>query len=68
MALKNYEYGDPAKVVEIKEQQVARRSCSGCTHWSILWGIAVCKKHDGRAGKEVFVCSDFDKKHYSGRK
>lgn len=64
MALKNYEYKDPAKVVEIKQEQQIRRSCSGCTHWSILWGLAVCKKHEGRAGKDVCVCPDFEKKHY----
>ena len=56
------EYRDPAKIIEIKSERQARLSCSGCVHWSRLWGVVVCLKHEGRAGQAVHVCNDFVKK------
>ncbi len=67
MTLNKWEYGDPAKVAEKREEHSVQKSCSGCVYWSTLWGIAVCKKHEGRAGKDVSVCPDFQKKNYINR-
>lgn len=53
------EYRDPAKIIEIKQEHASRRSCSGCAHWSRLWGVVVCLKHEGRAGQAVHMCDDF---------
>jgi hypothetical protein len=38
------------------------KPCTGCRHWSRLWGVVVCLKHEGRAGPAVQVCADFTRK------
>jgi hypothetical protein len=38
--LRRYEYGDPAKVAEMREQ----RKCNGCRHKTMLWGMWYCEK------------------------
>lgn len=56
------EFRDPAKIVEERQEKQEHRSCTGCTHWSRLWGVVVCKKHEGRTGAQVSVCIDFERK------
>lgn len=55
------EFRDPAKIVEERELKQKRKSCTGCMHWSRLWGVVVCRKHEGRAGHEVVACPDFER-------
>ena len=56
------EYKDPALILQRKEENAERKSCSGCYHWATLWGMAVCRKYEGRAGAAVFMCPDFERK------
>jgi hypothetical protein len=58
----NWEFQDPAKIVERREMQREHQSCSGCIHWTRLWGVVICRKHEGRAGAAVQVCVDFVRK------
>lgn len=55
-------FRDPSKVLERIQEQQNQRPCSGCVHWTRLWGVVVCQKHEGRAGHAVQVCSDFERK------
>ena len=56
------EYWDPAKIIELKSERQARLSCSGCVHWSRLWGMALCARHPEKAGNRVVVCEDFTRR------
>ena len=55
-------FEDPARQLERMQEQMQRRSCSGCAHWMRLWDVVVCKKHAGRTGSQVHPCNDFVKK------
>lgn len=55
MALRWFEYGDPAKVAERKEGQ----TCKGCVHLGRLLGRDYCERMNVKQGAELRRCTKY---------
>jgi len=67
MTLESYQYGDPAKWLERKQereqyqtQRSGRQHCDGCQFKAKVWGVEYCVEDHTKAGKANMVrCNYF---------
>ena len=57
MTLDNWQFADPLKALERKEQ---RPPCEGCKHRINVWGTWVCLKREGIAGNKMQRCDKYE--------
>ena len=57
MTLDNWQFADPLKALERKEQ---RPPCEGCKHRFKVWGVWVCLITEGKAGKAMQRCEKYE--------
>ena len=57
MTLDNWQFADPLKALERKEQ---RPPCEGCKHRFNVWGVWVCTITEGKAGKAMQRCEKYE--------
>jgi hypothetical protein len=60
--MQSLQFRDPARLLELKQRYTDNPPCTGCVHWSRLWGVVICLKHEGRVGRQVSLCGDFERK------
>ena len=52
-------YLDPSIKMERDQERNLNQECNGCVHHSRLWGVRVCKKHEGQLGTQLKRCDDY---------
>lgn len=59
MALPQSFYLDPRVKMEREQEKTSNKECGGCVNHSRLWGVRVCKKHEGQLGVKLQRCDDY---------
>ena len=59
MALPQSFYLDPCTKLERDQERESNKECTGCVNHSRLWGVRVCKIHEGQLGVRLQRCDDY---------
>lgn len=61
--LPSWAWLDPADALD-RKRDLERRAypCRSCQHWTQLWGLEACQKHEGRSGVMMIRCRDYNER------
>ena len=62
MTLPQRMYLNPEVALERNQEFEQSMECKSCINHSYLWGMRVCKIHEGKAGNSMSICNDYREK------